>query len=127
MKNKKILWIALIGLDVAITIFMFVVHIIMLAKTVGANGVTQPETTLIGWLQNNLTAYLWIFVIPLFVILAGNIVGLVFYVRKQTKKEEVKVDNLSAEQKEALRQELLKDLMKEESKEEPKEEPQKEE
>lgn len=114
MKNKKILWISLIAVDVAITVFLFVVHIIMLAKTVNAHGVTQDPKTLIGWLQNNLTAYLWIFVIPLFVILAGNIVLLVLYVRKQSKKEQVKVDNLSDEQKEALKRELLQDLYKQE-------------
>ncbi len=110
MKNKKVLWICLIALDVAITIFMFVIHIIMLAKTVGGNGTLESEKTMIGWLQRNLTAYLWIFVIPLFVILAGNIVGLVLYVRKASKKEAVKVDNLTDEQREALKQELLKDL-----------------
>ena len=112
MKNKKVLWISLIALDVAITIFMFVIHIIMLAKTVGGNGTLESEKTMIGWLQRNLTAYLWIFVIPLFVILAGNIVGLVLYVKKSAKKEAVKVDNLSDEQKEALRKELLEELSK---------------
>ena len=112
MKNKKVLWISLIALDIAVTVFMFVIHIIMLAETVGKNGVTQDPQTLIGWLQNNLTAYLWIFVIPLFVILAGNIVALVLYVRKVSKKEEVKVDNLTDEQKEALKKELLEELSK---------------
>ena len=110
MKNKKVLWISLIALDVAVTVFMFVIHVIMLAKTVGNSGVLESETTMIGWLQRNLTAYLWIFVIPLFIILAGNIVGLVLYVRKTAKKEAPTVDTLTEEQKEALKQELLKDL-----------------
>lgn len=114
MKNKKYLWISLIVLDVAITIFLFVIHIIMLARTVGRNGVTDDPKTLIGFLQNNLTLYLWLFVVPLFVILAANIVGLVFYVRKQTKKEQVKVDNLTDEQREALKRELLEELSKKE-------------
>ena len=43
-------------------------------------------------------------------LLAANIVGLVIYVRKTSKKEPTKLDDLSEEQKEALRQELLKDL-----------------
>lgn len=113
MKNKKVLWISLIALDVAITVFMFVIHIIMLAKTVGGNGVLESEKTMIGWLQRNLTAYLWIFVIPLFVILAANIVGLVLYVRKASKKEQVTVDNLTDEQREELKKELLKDISNE--------------
>ncbi len=112
MKNKKVLWISLIALDIAITIFMFVIHIIMLARTVGRNGVTDDPRTLIGWLQNNLTAYLWIFVIPLFVILAGNIVALVLYVRRASNKEQVKAANLTDEQKEALKKELLEELSK---------------
>lgn len=112
MKNKKVLWISLIALDIAITTFMFVIHIIMLARTVGRNGVTDDPRTLIGWLQNNLTAYLWIFVIPLFVILAANIGALVLYVRKVSKKEEVKIENLTDEQKEALKKELLEELSK---------------
>lgn len=113
MKNKKVLWISLIALDVAITVFMFVIHIIMLAKTVGGNGVLESEKTLIGWLQRNLNAYLCIFVIPLFVILAANIVGLVLYVRKASKKEQVTVDNLTDEQREELKKELLKDISNE--------------
>ena len=111
MKNKKVLWISLIALDVAITIFMFVIHIIMLVKTIPVNNNNfESETTLIGWLQRHLTAYFWIFVVPLFAILAGNIVGLVLFVKRASKKEAVKVDNLTDEQREALKQELLKDL-----------------
>ena len=110
MKNKKWLWISLIAVDVAITVFLFVIHIIMLARTVGRNGVTDDPKTLIGFLQNNLTFYLWLFVIPLFVILAANIVGLVLYVRNQTKKEQVQVNTLTEEQKEALKKELLAEL-----------------
>ena len=62
------------------------------------------------------------FVIPLFVLLAGNVIGLVIYVRKSSKKEPAKLDDLSEEQKEALRQELLKDLQGENKEEKPSEE-----
>lgn len=118
MKNKKLtwLWITLIAVDVGLTLFFFVIHIIMLAQTVGktpAQIQANANNGLIGYLQNHTTFYLWVFVIPLFVILAGNIVGLVLYVRKSTKKEQVKVDNLTDEQRAALRRELLQDLVKE--------------
>ena len=128
MKNKKPLWIALIALDVAITGFLFVVSIIMLASTVGLEPGTQPDpSTFIGYLQANTTVYLVAFVIPLFVLLAANIVGLVIYVRKTTKREPVSVNDLSSDQVEALKAALLKDLAggnkpAEEPKEEPKEE-----
>lgn len=112
MKNKKILWISLIAADVAITGFLFVISILMLVNT--ANIQTQEEREaipgFIGYLANHTDLYLWAFVVPLFVILAANIIALVLYVRKTTKKEPVKVNDLTAEQKEALRQELLRDL-----------------
>ena len=114
MKNKKPLFIAIIALDLALTIFFLVISIIMLASTVGktpAEIIANADNGLIGYLQNHPTFYGLVFVVPLFLLLAGNIVGLVIYVRKTTKSEPTQLDDLSAEQKEALRQELLKDLM----------------
>ena len=114
MKNKKPLFIAIIALDLALTIFFLVISIIMLAETVGktpAEIAANKDNGLIGFLQNNTTVYGLGFVIPLFVLLAANIVGLVIYVKKTSKSEPTQLDDLSDEQKEALRQELLKDLM----------------
>ena len=114
MKNyKKPLFIGLIILDVAITVFLFVISIIILATVVPAETLNEAKAKssgLILFLLNNPTIYLVLFVIPLFLILAANIIGLVFYVRKTSKSEPAKLEDLSEEQKEALRQELLKDL-----------------
>ena len=85
----------------------------MLANTVGktpAEIAANADNGLIGYLQNHTTVYGLAFVVPLFVLLAGNIVGLVIFVKKTSKSEPAKLDDLSEEQKEALRQELLKDL-----------------
>lgn len=113
-KSKKALIIALLALDVVVTLGLAVFNIIMLANTVGKSSVDIITAEgFIGYLQQNPTVYLCAFVIPLFVLLAGNIVGLVVYVRKTTKKEPVKVADLSEEQKEALRKELLNDLSSE--------------
>ena len=113
MKNKKPLFIALLALDIAVTLGLAVFNIIMLANTVGKNAAELAEGTgLIGYLQKNPTIYLVAFVIPLFVLLAGNIIGLVVYVRKSTKKEPIQVDDLTEEQREALRKELLAELQK---------------
>lgn len=112
-KYKKPLFIGLIVLDIAITIFLFVISIIVLvtmASSQNLNEAIEKSSGLIKFLLQNRTLYGVLFVIPLFVILAGNIIGLVFYVRKTTKKEPAKLEDLSDEQKEALRQELLKDL-----------------
>ena len=117
-KFKKPLIITAIVLDVGITVFLFVLSILMLAE---ASKNTPPnKSTLIGALQANPTLFLWTVVIPLFVLLAGNIIGLVVYVRKSSKQEPVQVNDLTEEQKEELRKELLKELAGE-SKEEDKE------
>ena len=113
-KYKKPLLIGLIAVDFAITIFLFVISIIMIATIARHHNNPQAAAAassgIIRFFIENTTAFLWICVIPLFVLLAANIVGLVIYVRKTTKKEPTKLNDLSDEQKEALRQELLKDL-----------------
>ena len=120
-KYKKPLFISLIALDVAITIFLFVISIMVLITMAGSsslNDAIAKSSGLIKYLLQNRTIYGVFFVIPLFLLLAVNIVGLVIYVRKTTKKEPAKLEDLSDEQKEALRQELLKDLQGENKKEE---------
>ena len=111
MKNKKPLWIALISLDVIITIALFVISIIMLANVSKTSAERAQMTGFVGWLVNlKPLTYGLAFVVPLFLLLAANIIGLVIYVKKSTKREPVQVNDLTEEQKEALRQELLKDL-----------------
>ena len=117
-KYKKLLLIVGIVVDVLITMFLFVISIIMLVVIGKYGDVRQAINNtngLILYLLQHTTFYFWVFVFPLFILLAANIIGLVFYVKKTSAKENAptKLDDLSAEQKEALRQELLKDLMKE--------------
>ena len=116
-KSIKILVILGIGIDVCITGFLFAISIIMLAylgKYGSTNVAIANSSGLINYLLQHTTFYFWVFVFPLFALLAANIIGLVFYVKKTSAKENAptKLDDLSEEQKEALRQELLKDLMK---------------
>ena len=119
MKNKKPLFIALISLDVIITIVLFVFSILMLANAGKTAAERSQMTGLVGWLVNlKPLVYGLAFVVPLFILLAVNVVGLVLYVKKTTRKEPVKVTDLTAEQKEALRQELLKDLQQDSDKQE---------
>ncbi|HHT67537.1 MAG TPA: hypothetical protein GX010_04920 [Erysipelotrichaceae bacterium] len=112
-KYKKPLSIGLIVLDVAVTVFLFIISIIILSVVVPAESLEEAvnnSSGLIKYLLQNPNIYLILFVIPLFLILAANIIGLVVYVRKTTKREPAKLSDLTAEQKEKLRQELLKDL-----------------
>ena len=110
---KKVLLIGGIVLDVGITVFLLVVSIIMLA-TMPANGVEMQKAIemngpFIGYLQQNSTVYLFTCVVPLFLLLGVNIVGLVMYIKKAGKTKATLAE-LSDEQKDALKAELLKDL-----------------
>ena len=101
-KSKKVLIIAGVALDVAITVFLFVISIIMLV-TIGVNGdaeeAAKHSSGLVLFLLENTSVYFWAFVFPLFVLLAANIVGLVFYVKKTSAKESspTKLEDLSEE------------------------------
>ena len=116
-KLKKPLLIAAIVVDMGATIFLFVISIIMLATMVGsattAEAIANSDGLIKYLIQDTSSGgfvYLLGFVVPLFVLLALNIVGLVLFVRKTTKREPAKLSDLSDEQKEALRKELLNDL-----------------
>ena len=114
-KFKKPLIIAGLVLDVGVTIFLFVISIMILAKVIPAATLNEAinnsrNLPLIYFLLQNPTVYLVGFVVPLFVLLALNVVGLIIYVKKTSGVKPAQLDDLSEEQKEALRQELLKDL-----------------
>lgn len=122
-KLKKILLISGISLDVAVTVFLFVIAIIMLATAPKTN-IDQQNAIInngpfIGYLQQNTTLYLWTCVVPLFVLLAGNVVLLVLYVKKAGKTK-AQLSDLSEDQKAALRAEILKDMDSSEEKPEEK-------
>lgn len=125
MKNKKkILYISLLVVDAGITIFLLVISILMLLESskTRAEILADANKGLIGYLANNPLVYGLAFVVPLFLILAANIIGLVWYVRKSTKEEPVKMDQLTDEQKKALMKEMFADLQKQQTTE-PEEKP----
>ena len=113
-KNNKLpLYIALLALDFVITVFLLVVAIIMLVKSSQMTAVeieALEAKDMISFFQKNPLVYGLTCVVPLFLLLIGNVIILILYVRKTTKRETVKVTDLSEAEKEALKQELLKDL-----------------
>lgn len=123
-KYKKPLLIALVILDVALITFFLVLSIMILVTvTKYKNQAVANSSGLVrAILQMPQVGSFFAFVLPMFLVLAGNIVGLMLYVRKTTKKEPAKISDLSEEQKEALRQELLKDLQGGNKEEKPSEE-----
>lgn len=117
--TKKVLFYTGLGVDIALTIFLFVLAIIMLATYPFDAATQEQKLTLtnangpfIGYLQNHATLYFWVGVFPLFVLLALNIVVFVLIVKKASKKPEVTVSDLDEATKAALKEELLKDLQK---------------
>lgn len=114
---KKGLIIFGISVDVAVTIFLFVVSIIMIATMPSPEQIgiaSQINGPFIGYLQEHSTFYLCTCVVPLFVLLILNIALLAMYVKKVSKKAVV-LDDLSDAQKEAIRQALLKDMQEQSS------------
>ena len=117
-KYKKPLLITLLVIDLALTVFLFTISVIILAKVIPAanlsEAISETKSDFIKYLLTHNAFYFGLFVVPLFALLAANIISLVFYVKKTSAKENAptKLDDLSAEQKEALRQELLNDLLK---------------
>ena len=110
-KSKKALYIILFGLDFAITVFLLVVSVIRLVKLSSRTTADILNAKgFFGYSRNHTTFYFCLFVLPLFLLLAANIVGLVLYVRKSTKAEPIQRNQLSDEQKAQLRKELMEEL-----------------
>lgn len=124
-KTKKGLIIAGIALDMAATIYLFIVAIVMLA-TMPKKGATPTMGGMIGYFQGSDTGVLVYFftnVLPLLILLALNIFILVRYIKKVGNKK-VALNDLTPEQKDALRKQLLEEMNKSSS--EPAEEEKKE-
>lgn len=119
-KAKKILYIALFALDVAVTLFMFIVPLIIVC-TMPSLRTDIDKTTFIGFFQANPNAILFVFVFPGVLLLGFNVFILIKFIKMVSAKKKVQLNELSDEEKEALRKELMKDLAS------PKEEEQKEE
>lgn len=70
----------------------------------------NQATGFIGYLQKNPTVYLFAFVLPLFVLLLVNVLYLIVYIKKLNEKAKVKLNDLTPEEKERLKAELLSDV-----------------
>lgn len=114
IKTKKVLFIALFCLDIALTIALFVISIVMLATMPKDMSTISGNEGMIQYFQKNPTVFLVSIVIPLFLLLFGNIGILVWYVKRSTKPKETSLNELSEEEKEKLKQELMKDLLNKE-------------
>lgn len=110
-KNIKILLIAGIAVDTVLTIGLFVLSIILLIHfNTTPTAELLNEKGFLGWFANEPNRIIYTVMVPLFVLLALNVVLLFLYVKNSNAKKKVELNELSDEQKEALRKELLKDI-----------------
>jgi len=111
-KSKKILYGALFGADIALTLFFLVISVIMIATMPTQNDAAlgNYQKNFIGWFQQNPTMFLLIVVLPLIALFVVNIVVLTMYVKKSNEKKKVALNDLSEEDKAKLREALMKDL-----------------
>lgn len=116
-KNKKILFISLFCLDIALTVFLFVISILILTNMPANEIEIQYKEPFLRFFYQNSWSIPVLVVVPLVILLAFNIFVLIMYVRKTGKAKKVKLQDLSAAEKEALRKQLLQDMAKDEKKE----------
>lgn len=117
-KVKKTLIISGFALDALITILLFVFSILILANAPSKADIELglvDETSLIGWFSIKPIRILLLDVLPLLVLLAVNVSFAIWYVKKTGNKEQqkksVSLNDLSEEEKAALKQKILQEMM----------------
>ena len=113
-KAKKALIITGIALDILLTIALFVFSIVILVNMPDSKWESLPEDTFLGYFQHNPIMILLCDVLPLALLLIANISLAIWYVKKTGKKEEkkqVSLNDLSEEEKAALKQKILQEMM----------------
>lgn len=117
-KTKKVLIIAGLALDMLVTIALFVFSIVIIANMPDPYIKSSLDTsTLLGWFQYDPIRILLLDVLPLALLLAVNLVITFTYIKKTSPKKEEKkqvtLNDLSDEEKEALRKKILQEMLEE--------------
>lgn len=123
MSKKKKIGLIIAGvLELAIVVFVLVTSILVIVTFNDPNEVPNAAKTnlekngpFIGWLQNNPTNFLLIVLIPIFLILALDIIYLVIVsARRQSNLTEMEQAEIAAQAKKEAREELLREMQSEE-------------
>ena len=114
-KAKKAFIISGIALDVLVTIFLFVLSLIIIIKMPATKAEAMLAEGFIGWFQQAPIRIIFIVVLPLALLLAINIFITFKYLRGSgsPKKKPVSLNDLSDEEKEALRKKILQEMLEE--------------
>lgn len=111
-KTKKILIICSLVLDLLITIGLFVMSIVLLVNLPDNKYAIDPNT-FIGWFLQDPIRILLIIVIPLVALLIINVFMFYKYMKSgdSKAKDTITLDDLTDEQKEALKKKIEEELL----------------
>jgi len=108
------------AIELAIVIFCLVVSILVI---VTIHDVNEPDHAvanlrdngpLIGWFQNNSTAFFLLIVLPLFVLLAIDVIYLIVYATKrESRLSEVERKSIEEKARAEARAEVLREMQQE--------------
>ena len=113
-KAKKGLIIAGIAVDILVTIALFAFSIVILVNMPDTKYDSLPEDTFLGFFQHKPEMILLCDVLPLALLLVGNVCLTIWYLKKTDKKEgkkQVSLNDLTEEEKAALKQKILQEMM----------------
>jgi len=113
-KTKKMLFILGFVADAIVTVLLFVFSIVILVHLPKSKYDYADPSTLLGWFQADAMRILFLVVLPLSALLVLNVSLTIWYIKKTGKKEEkkqVSLNDLSDEEKAALKQKILQEMM----------------
>ena len=119
-KSQKRNLIIIGAIEAAFVIFALVVSIWVMTTIHDPNEYNAAAKNLrdngpfIGWLQNNSTAFLLIFVLPLFLILAVDVIYLIVYaVKRESSLTEAEREVIEEQARKEAREEVLREMREE--------------
>ena len=113
-KTKKALIIAGIAFDALVTVALFVFSVVILVNMPDSRFESLPEDTFLGFFQHKPEMILICDVLPLAALLVTNVGLAIWYIKKTGNKEQKKavtLNDLSEEEKAALKQKILQEMM----------------
>ena len=123
-KKTKIRLIVAGAIELAIVVFCLVVSIRVMSTITDPNNPRHAELNLdnngpfIGWFQNNSTPFFLIIVLPLFILLALDVIYLiVFATKRESSLSATERQAIEEQAKREAREEVLREMQEEEKKE----------
>jgi|GEM_PF-624231 len=123
-KQAKLRLLIIGAIEAAIVIFCLVVSILVIVTITDVNLPDHQQMNLdnngplIGWFQNHSTGFFLIIVLPLFVILAIDVIYLIVYAtRRESSLSDAERKAIEAQAREEARAEVLREMQEESKKE----------